>query len=664
MKKLIIGIVVFVAVVFMLAYGILFTQPGNNLLRPTVESKINSALKTKMTLEKFTLRPSYLFVKLKTPMGSSFVFGGKFGLFSKEIDAKYNLSVVRGENKFKLKGFELKGPFYVKGTVKGSMEGILSIDGKSNFASSDISYGIKVKNKKPEFFSINIDKLKLKTLLGVLNKPAFADAFVKANIKLTSFKENALKGRGEIYITNGAIDRKVMKKAFNINLPKTVFNANAVVVLNGSLANFGLNFNSNLGKSFIKGSYIEKTNGVKAKYDINLSNLALLTPITNMELKGSFATNGTIKGTKSLISIKGQSAVADSHTTYAITIKNSNINSINLLIKNAKLNKLLALFNKPVYAYGIVNAKIKTDGVNPKNLNGTIEANISKGVVNSAAVKKLFNLNMPKTTFTANVLSNIKNSVAVSKVAIKSSIASLNTKKTVFNIPNFKLNSDYTLIVPDLNKLYFATNRHMKGSTTLTGSIDYSQKGLTATGLSKMWGGSINFRLANNNLVGSAKNISVVKVTDMMMYNRIFDSKGSVNLNYNLLTKKGVFKALFVNGHILPNRITFLLHNMARFDITREIYKTTSIYSTIDNKKIFSDLDMISRLTHITSKHAFIDLNRDLIDAKIRVAIKKSAVYVKLKGNLNHPRIKIDFKNLLKHKVEKKLKNLLKGFIK
>ena len=73
---------------------------------------------------------------------------------------------------------------------------------------------------------------------------------------------------------------------------------------------------------------------------------------------------------------------------------------------------------------------------------------------------------------------------------------------------------------------------------------------------------------------------------------------------------------------------------------------------------------MISRLTHITSKNAFIDLNRDLIDAKIRVAIKKSAVYVKLKGNLSHPRIKIDFKSLIKHKAEKKLKNLLKSFIK
>ncbi len=664
MKKLIIGIVVFVAVIFMLAYGVLFTQPGNNLLRPTVESKINSALKTKMTLERFTLRPSYLLVKLKTPMGSSFVVGGKFGLFSKKIDVKYDLSVVGRENKFKLKGFELKGPFYVKGTAKGSMEGLLSIDGKSNFASSNISYAIKVKNKKPAFVSINIDDLKLKTLLGVLNKPAFADASIRANIKLTSFEENALKGKGNVYITNGTIDRKIMKKSFNINLPKTDFSAKANIVLNGSLTNFGLNFNSNLGRSFIKGSYTQKTNAVKADYNINLSDLALLKPVTNLELRGSFATNGTINGTKSLMYIKGQSSVADSHTTYAVTIKNSNINSISLLIKNAKLDKLLALLSKPIYAYGLVNAQIKTDGINPKNLNGTIDANISKGVINSAVVKKLFNLNMPRTRFTANVSSNIKKSVAVSKITINSSIAALNTKKTVFNIPLFKLNSDYTLTIPDLNKLYFATNRHMRGSAKLTGSVDYSQKGLTATGFSKMLGGSINFRLANNNLTAAAKDISVVKVTDMMMYNRIFDSKGSVNLSYNLLTKKGTLKALFVNGHILPNRVTFLLHNMARFDITREIYKTTKLYSRINNKKIFSDLDMISRLTHITSKNAFIDLNRDLIDAKIRVAIKKSAVYVKLKGSLSHPRIKIDFKNLIKHKAEKKLKNLLKGFIK
>ncbi len=664
MKKFIIGITVFILVLFILAYGVLFTQPGNNLLKPTVESRINSALKTKMTLEQFSLRPSYLFIKLKTPEGSAFVLGGKFGLFSKKIDVKYLLSVSQKENRFKFNNLELKGPFWIKGTIQGSMKKVLLVRGKSNFAKSNISYDIKIKNKKPSLVAVKIDALKLANLLRVLHKPAFADATIKADIKLTSFEKNAMKGNGNVYIVGGVVNRNVMRKIYKINLPKTTFKAKTNIVLNGSFINFSFTANSNLGKSNLKGTYTQNKNTVDASYDINILQLALLKPVTNLDLRGSFSTNGTIGGNKALMIIKGASNVADSKTSYKIILKDSNIKNIELLTKNARLDKLLAMLNKPIYAYGLVNANIKMKSIKPDNLKGIIASNISRGVVNSAVIKKLFGINMPKTAFTADINSQITHSVATSTVKINSSVASLTTKKTVFNIPKFQLNSDYKLRIPNLDRLYFITNRHMRGSSTITGDVSYSKNGLKATAFSKMWGGDINIKLANNKLTGEAKNISVVKLTDMMMYNRIFDSRGRVEFNYNLLNKKGTLKALFLNGHILPNRVSFLLHNMANFDITKEIYKTTKLYSKIDNKKVFSDLDMVSRLTHITSKNAFIDLNRNFINAKIRVGIKKSAVYVKLKGNISHPRIKIDFKNLIKHKAKKKIKKLLQGIFK
>ncbi len=668
MKKIIIGITVIVVTLFVLAYALLFTQPGNNLLRPTVEAKINNALKTNMTLEQFSLRPSYISVKLKTPMGSTFVAYGNFGLFSKNIDVKYALNVSPKENKFQFGKLKLKGPFWVKGEVKGSVNGLLDITGKSNFSSSDINYNIKLKNKRPSFLVVRINNLKLAELLKNINMPEFADASIKTDIEFTSFNKNALKGNGKIYITKGIVNGDVVKKEFNLNLPKTTFSAKADIVLNGSLVNLDSDIESNLGKSSIKGVFNQKTENINAKYVIKILNLALLKPLTNLELKGAFFTSGNIKGTKSVMLIKGTSNVADSQTNYNVRIKDSNIEKIGLYIKDAKLEKILAMLNKPIYAKGFVNANINLSDIKKDRLEGSIKANISKGVVNTAVVRKLFKLRMPETTFRADISSLIKKSVATSVVNVNSSIASLSTKKTVFNIPGFVLDTDYTLKIPDLNKLYFLTNRHMKGSSVVNGRVKYTKNGLNAIALSNMWGGKINVKINNDKVVGEAKNISVVKITDMMMYNRIFDSKGSVDFKYDMATKKGVVNALFVNGHILPNRVTFLLHNMAKFDITKEIYKTTKIHSTINNKKIFSNLDMVSRLTRISSKNAFIDMNRDTIDAKIRIAIKKNAVYVKLKGNLSHPRIKFDFRNLIKNKVEKKVKkkinSLLKNFIK
>ncbi len=664
MKKILIGITVILVLIFVFAYGLLFTQPGNNILKPTVESKINSILNTRMRVEQFSLRPSYIALKLETPKGSIFTVKGKFGLFSKKVDLKYTLSVNKNEDKFKFKQFELKGPFDVEGTAAGFINGLLTINGRSNFAASNILYKIELKNKKPLSADINISNLRLRNLLVSINKPIYADALIKATIKIESFEKNKLKGKGNVYITDGMVNQAILKKRFNITLPKTVFKAVADVTLNGSVVGFSSNLNSNLLKMAINGLLNQQTDRIDGKYKLIIAKLSLLKPITNMALKGSFATEGTLKGTKNILHLSGTSSVADSATSYNLEVRNLNIKKINILLKHAKLQKILAILNKPVYASGLVDARIDMSNMSPSKLSGNIDINISRGVVNKSVIKKLFNLNMPATEFSSSVVSDIKNGVAVSKIKVHSSIASLRTKKTIFDIKKAGLNSDYILTIPDLDKLYFITNMHMKGAAAVAGKISYSAGNLIATAFSNMLGGKINIKLSNNNLTGKANNISMVKVLEMMRYNKIFNSNGDVNFKYNLSTKKGTVNALFVNGHILPNRVTFLLHNMAKFDITREIYKTTRIDSVINNKVVRSNLDMISRLTHITSHNALIDLNRNFIDAKIKVAIKKSSVYVKLKGNIKHPRIKIDFRNLIKHKIEKKVKKRVETLIK
>ena len=663
MKKMILGIIAVIILLFAVSYGLMFTQPGNNLLRPTIEAKINKTLKTKMKLVQFSLRPSFILMKLKTPADSVFVMSGKFGLFSKEVDVKYFLGVSRKEKSFAFKTMKLKGPFWVKGTAKGIVKSNLIISGKSNFASSDITYNISLNNLKPVSIVAHAADLKLENLLRVLNKPAFANGVIKADIKIDSLKKNNLGGTAVIYVKNGTLNNRVMKTVYKINMPKTTFDAFSKISLKSSAVDFLAKINSNLGKSSINGTFNQKNSDIKAAYNINLNELGLLKPLMNLDLRGSFSTNGTAEGNRNVMYITGKSNAADSSTSYKVTLKDYKPVDIILSSKNAHLDKVLYLINKPVYAYGLINADIKMTGISDKHLNGNFDINLSKGAINQKVIKTMFNINMPKTTFKANAASTIKDSVFVSKINIDSSIASLSAQKAVFRLAKMTLNSDYKLYIPNLDKLYFISNRHLRGSSTITGNITYD-KNLTATAYSKMWDGEIHAKLKNNIIKGSAKNIQVVKLTDMMMYNRIFDSKGNMDFSYNLLSKQGIVKAKFINGRILPNRVTFLLHNMAKFNITREIYRTTTINSRINDKKIISDLDMISRLTHITSKNALIDLNKNTIDAKISVGIKKSVVYVKLRGNINHPRIKFDFKNLIRHKAEKKIKKILKGFFK
>ena len=419
-----------------------------------------------------------------------------------------------------------------------------------------------------------------------------------------------------------------------------------------------------LGKdSYIsaKGNYGLFTKTIDAEYDIKIAQLENISPITKMNLRGPFSTGGYIKGSKKLMNISGTSNLALSRTDYHLTIKKLKIASIDMSMKNAKLEKILYMLNKPQYAEANLNINAKLSGMESKKTNGRIISALSSGYFNSGVIKKRLDLTMPQTTFNVSAYTDVKNSEAISRIKANSSIAKLIINKMIFQMNSSTLKSDYKLIVPNLDKLYFVTNQHLRGNITINGNIE-KDKNFIVTADSNTLGGKANLKLFGSKATAAIRNIQAVKLTNMLMYPRIFDSRLNADAVYSLKTKKGTINANLINGHILPNKMTFLLRHMARFDITREIYKKTNIVSRINDKIITSDLDMESRLTHITSKDAVVDMKNRKVDAKLRVDIKKKPVYVKIKGDINHPEVKLDVKALFMKKIQKKInKQIPKG---
>jgi hypothetical protein len=185
-------------------------------------------------------------------------------------------------------------------------------------------------------------------------------------------------------------------------------------------------------------------------------------------------------------------------------------------------------------------------------------------------------------------------------------------------------------------------------------------KNLLVTGYSKILRGEITYKLLNDIFTLKAKDLNLMEVMDMLMYPKIFDSTANGILKYNITAKKGKLDAYSLDGHFLPNKLSSLINTLAHFDLTKEIYKKAVIHSDIDNKKLISDLYMDSKLTHITSKRALIDLEKEYINAKLKIYIVKRPLIARIKGNLYSPHIKLDvkefFKSRLKDKSKKKLK--------
>ncbi len=414
-----------------------------------------------------------------------------------------------------------------------------------------------------------------------------------------------------------------------------------------------------------KGTMNLMSQSVDATYDVDIKELANLQKLIGQKLNGPFRTHGTVKGNQKMMHIDGKSDVAGSATDYHLALRNFNPENLKAKIAHLHIDRLLHMVDQPDYAEGLVDIDADIPSLDMKALKGNVVTKITKGLVHPAPVKNDFNLSIPsKLTFKGDIHTRLAGTKAISDVDFLTSIARLKSKTLTYDISDGSLTTDYNLHVPNLDDLYFVTNQHMKGKITVTGDVKVAKNGVEATAHSDTLGGAFDALFKNNKASVKIKNIQTVALTDMLLYPHIFDSRANMNLDYDTVTQLGTLHAELLNGQILPNKMSFLLRQLANFDITREVYERTTLDTKIEKKKLHSDLYMKSKLTEITSKNGLIDLEKQYIDTKIDVKIRKMLLPVVIKGKLTDPEIKVDSKGVMKAKAKEELEKRLPDNIK
>ena len=121
------------------------------------------------------------------------------------------------------------------------------------------------------------------------------------------------------------------------------------------------------------------------------------------------------------------------------------------------------------------------------------------------------------------------------------------------------------------------------------------------------------------------------------------------------LTKKGNLLGKLTNGHLLENNFVTLVNQLAKVELTKEVYETFDINTKINDRILTSDLIMKSQNTQLNIKDSILDLEKNLIDAKINTTIKDKTLDINLKGETSSPQISLDAKDLLKEQINKKI---------
>ena len=653
--KIIFGILV-LAIVSL--HIVLFTPLSKIIVVPLIEDKISKASNiNNVKIPDFDLSFGNLQMKLLLE-NQSIDIDTSFGIFTKTIDLQYSVN-IKDLSKFDyLSDQKIKGTFKTNGNLKGTFEH-LKLSGDAKVANGDINYNLNIDKNNINNIKANINSIDLSILLDMISQPKFVNGKFNAvaNISSIEFDQISL----EANIKEGIFNVPIFQNELNLTIPKSNFKLDTNVKLKNKSGDFIFTFDSQLIKLLTNGTINLNSLKINSKYKIIVNKLAMLEPIIKTKLNGYFSTKGTVKGDKNLMEIVGNSNIANSITTYNLLLKDLAVNKIKANIKNAKLDKILYIINQPLYAKADLNIAVDINSL--KNLEGKIVTILDKGILNKKIVKRDFNISLPKNpTFNFKTVTNLNKNIIDTKISLKTFVTNIQTKKTQFDTKTATLNTDYTINITDLNKLYFITKQKIRGKFKINGNVKFKDY-LDASFNSNKFDGNINGTFIKNKLNLKIKGIDSLKLLDMFYYPKVYTSKIDVKLDYDITSLKGISDIVMNNGKFLPNQLSQTIKKFIQKDLTTETYKIANIKTKIDDKKLDNILFMKSTNSEIKSNKMFIDLEKTTIDAKFDIKYYEYKSNLGLRGKLTSPKVKIDTSKLISSKVKQKAKEKINEVI-
>lgn len=658
MKKIFVSLIILIIFILSIIYVLAFTKYGNGIISSYLENRVNAGQeKVKLKINNFRLTFSKLDFNAVINDDSYMNITGDLALFKKSVDLVYDIKINDLSTLKNLTNQEFKGSFFTNGILKGDSKEAI-VHGFSNIASSETKYYINLIDFKANSIQLDLKNAKIEELLNLLNKPIYTKGLLTINANVRNIDVHNLDGLLTASITKGLLDNEVINKEFEQKISSSVnFKADINASLLGDKVDIKSELVSSLFDLFIEKTSIDlKNKGVDSDYKIDVKNLNRLEGIIGKKLNGEFSTNGRIKFQDSVVFVDGKSNIIDSDTFYKFEINNNTAQNISFKVENTKVEKLLNMLNEPIHATGDLSIKGDIKNSEIAKLDGNIESKINNGKIINEVVNAVFNQEL-KDVITFNLESNsslVPNQI-LSQIDFDTNIAKMKIQNAIYDLSDSTFNSDYLIDIASLEKIKDLTKVKLRGEAKILGKIYKSESDLFVDGKSNILGGDFNFNLQNSELKAKLINASIKDLSYMLIQPEFFNSKADFTLDYDLLSKKGNLTGSLLNGHFLPNEFSKIINQLAKFDLTKEIYESVQINSNIEDKQLISNLIMKSKNTQIDIKDSFLDFEKNTIDAKLDTQIKSSNFSIKLQGEMNKPKISLDIKDLLKQEIDKKL---------
>lgn len=646
MKKVFLWILGVLIALMLAGYTLLFTPFGNNLLKPMLQSRIDSLVPIRLEITEFTLSFRDIHLTLQNGEYIDIVLKGDFWLPSQEFNLTLN-AIVRDMSLFgELVDTPLQGGFRLEAHSGGTLSNF-EIHAKSDIAKSFSTLHMRFANRHLQNMDAQIKEANIQEILAMFGHKPYIKGLLNVDAKFLE-RDSKLEGEAAAVVSNGAFDTNALSKNFGITLEDSAFKASLHSQTQEAQIAHTFEFAAPIGTIHAQGTTplphelnlsALRTLPIEANFGLNLLNLAPFSPLVGRAIRGNVQSSGNVKGVGlGTLEIQGQSNIAHSQTRYNIAMEDFSPMNFEIHTKDAALEQLLWMLHLPAYANATLNAQVS-------KLDSNTDLNIqASGTLNTDVNLKECGIALPRTPLTLTLSGTLTDKQGKGEMKLHSEALQLEAQPIVLR--DHILHTPYTLRIKDASKLAIASGIKLAGALDLAGDLEFD-KILSLSFSTRSLGGEVRGNYRDYQLSAQLDSLSSDRFLAFFGIPPILQAPLSGTLSYDTLATSGTLTLSGKEGKLAPNKLSSDAMQILGVDMTKETYHTITLNALLDDALLNAEFKLDSPNTHLSSQKTRLDLHSRRIDSVLALRIGQSEANVWLTDEIAKPNVRLELKKLI-----------------
>jgi hypothetical protein len=632
-------------ILFGATYWVVFTESGNKILIPYMESKASEVLKAPVNILVFRLTPSSLALDATYQESLHVKAEGDLSIFSKSFNIDY---LIEAEN-IKTEQIAINEPISLKGNAKGDLKDI-NIKGVGVVFEAPASYDVRLVNNALSRAIATVENISIQKLLGVANQPIIAHGRGDLHVNITD-DAGTPSGDAKIQIFEGMLDEKVIFEKYGVSLPpKVLYQANIDAKLQGTQVQANGVVDSSLARFLIEsGLFDTKSRSWKSDFELFVPSLSAINTLAGMPLQGKMLVVGEASGDKREAQARAKTESLGGKIEAIYQGDNAYVNG-----ENVDLEKILHTLVQPPLANGKMNFEFKMDSI--ANKKGAADLHISQGAILGSSMKELSGLDWPKSTsFGFKASADINDKKIGYDASVESELASVLDIKGEFDTVEVSTQAPFSLHVKELANLAFATGRTLHGSMQANGILRLENGIPYLQASTDVLGGQSVVTYENTTATLNAKNFSMQRLSEVVDFPHVLEATGEASARYDVALKQGEFSLLLPEGHLRQSELVGLVRALTGFDLVQETYTDSTVKGVVKDQMVGFDVSMLGKESFLRVEQGVLNLDKQTINAPFALKVQNKDLSGAIKGKMNEPKVSVRASEYIKKKIGKEL---------